>query len=358
VERELIKHLASKLEPSVRPVRDVKDALPVEVLIAHQGINALDQDAGTLTNTFDYRIKWKNPFLSWDTSKYDIPWVKLDSASMWLPDVTIRNIVGSMRSPLMERDSVVVTNDGTVVWNQMAAFETLCVFDMAAFPFDTQVCPVYFGLESSTSAQIELTVEKWDDFVPAANMPNFTSISWILMNSTLETREISWTTATGSVETQTYHALMVTAMRAPQFYMANGVLPTIIITFVCMLTFFLPGTMVERMGFGATCLLSVVAVMFVVADKLPTQGATTLMDRFFFTSLLINVIAMAISSYVVVMSLNASLASMKDVAGPVSDPKFLDKVVRIVFPFVYFGICVDMINQAPPDALNELMGRS
>jgi len=205
---------------------------------------------------------------------------------------------------------------------------------------------------------VELTVDKWDDYEAAANMPNFTSISWILMNSTLDTEEVTWSTATGGIAKQTYHVLTVTAMRAPQFYMANGVLPTIIITFVCMLTFFLPGSMVERMGFGATCLLSVVAVMFVVADKLPTQGATTLMDRFFFTSLLINVIAMAISSYVVVMSLNASLASMKDVAGPVSDPKFLDKVVRIVFPFVYFGICVDMMNQAPPDAMNAMMGRA
>lgn len=124
-----------------------------------------------------------------------------------------------------------------------------------------------------------------------------------------------------------------------------------IITFVCMLTFFLPGTMVERMGFGATCLLSVVAVMFVVADKLPTQKETTLMDRFFFSSLIINVIAMVISSYVVVMSLNASMASVKDLAGPISDPKFLDKLTRIVFPFVYFGICVDTFNQAPDDAV-------
>jgi hypothetical protein len=357
VERELMKHLAGKLESTVRPVRNVKDALPVEVDISHQGINALDQDSGTMTNTFYYRLKWKNPFLAWDTSKYDIPWVKVPAFAIWTPDVAIRNQVSITASPLNGRDEVVLTNDGTVIWNQYAAVETLCLFDMASFPFDTQVCPIYIGLESSSAAQIDLSVDLWDDFVPAANMPNFTSISWLFRNVTLSTEDISWTTATENVESQTYYVISVTALRAPQFYMANGVLPTIIITFVCMLTFFLPGTMVERMGFGATCLLSVVAVMFVVADKLPTQGARTLMDQFFFTSLLINVIAMVISSYVVVLSLNASLASMKDVAGPVSDPKFLDKIVRIIFPFVYFGICVDMMNQAPPDALNAMMGR-
>jgi hypothetical protein len=227
---------------------------------------------------------------------------------------------------------------------------------MADFPFDTQVCPIYFCLETSNEAQVELVVEDWESYDPPANMPNYTSISWILQNATLSTEAVTWTTATGHIESQTMHVLKVTGMRAPQFYMANGVLPTIIITFVSMLTFCLPGTMVERMGFGATCLLSVVAVMFVVADKLPTQGVQTLMDQFFFTSLLINCIAMVISSYVVVMSLNASLASMKDVAGPISDPKFLDKVVRIIFPFVYFGFCVDMVNRAPPEALSKLMG--
>merc|ERR1712178_62293 len=238
------------------------------------------------------------------------------------------------------------------VYSSVAAFETLCAFEMASFPFDTQQCPAYFGLESSTAAQIALNVELWEDYTPAAPMPEFSSISWLFRNVTLDTEDVSFTTATGAVDTQSYYVVTVTALRAPQFYLANGVLPTMIITFVCMLTFFLPGTMVERMGFGATCLLSVVAVMFVVADKLPTQKETTLMDRFFFTSLLVNVIAMVISSYVVVMSLNASLASMKDVAGPISDPKFLDKVVRIIFPFVYFGLCVDMLNQAPQEALN------
>lgn len=356
VERELFKHLADKFNPDVRPVRNVRDALSVELYISHQGIHALDQDAGTMTNSVIYRMKWRSPFLSWDTSKYDIPWIRLSPDSIWVPDIAVRNVVSVQESPLMHTTYMIVTNDGSVIMEKAMEVETLCEFKMADFPFDTQVCPVYFGLESSSESEVELLVDTWDSFEPLMPMPNYTSISWLLMNATIDTESVSYSTATGFVETQTYYVMHVTAMRAPQFYMANGVLPTIIITFVSMLTFFLPGTMIERMGFGATCLLSVVAVMFVVADKLPTQGVQTLMDQFFFISLLINVIAMVISSYVVIMSLNASLASLSDVAGPISDPKFLDKITRVVFPIVYVAFCADMLNQAPAEAINKMRG--
>merc|ERR1719199_1156792 len=118
-------------------------------------------------------------------------------------------------------------------------------------------------------------------------------------------------------------SINVNVQRAATFYIANGIIPVIIATVVAFLTFCLPASMIERMGFGSTCLLTVIAVMFVVADKIPQQGQKTLMDKFFMGSLVFHVISMVITSYVVVMTLNASLASMKDDLGPLTDPAFL-----------------------------------
>merc|ERR1711988_684071 len=131
--------------------------------------------------------------------------------------------------------------------------------------------------------------------------------------------------------------------RYTQFYMSNGVLPVMLVTGIVYLSFFLPTNMVERMDFGATALLAIVAVMFVIADKLPTQEDMTIMDRFFGLSMVFNLIALVESAIVVTFACNADFKSLKASVGFFLNPKMLDRIFRYIFPIIYVIMLYDML---------------
>merc|ERR1712097_5192 len=137
------------------------------------------------------------------------------------------------------------------------------------------------------------------------------SIAFARGKSTLNATDVErrWPIV-GDVEI-TVAEFVMPLMRESQFYMSNGVMPVILVTGIVYLSFFLPTSMVERMDFGATALLAIVAVMFVIADKLPTQEKMTMMDRFFGLSMVFNLIALVESCIVIAFACNADFKSMK-----------------------------------------------
>merc|ERR1712054_95871 len=177
-------------------------------------------------------------------------------------------------------------------------------------------------------------------YTPNATGTSFDTITWAVFNTTLNATVLDESRIYASEESQVSQGVYTVPLaRESMFYISNGVIPVILVTLMVYLSFWLPVSMVERMDFGATALLSIVAVMFVIADKLPTQVATTKMDTFFFISLLFNLIALVESAIVVTFATNVAFRSMKASVGFFFSPKFLDLAARFVWPVCYIVVC-------------------
>ena len=59
------------------------------------------------------------------------------------------------------------------------------------------------------------------------------------------------------------------------------ILPVVVITYLGLLSFFIPIEAGERIGLGMTALLTVLAVMFITMDQLPKTKDVTLLTVFY-----------------------------------------------------------------------------
>eukprot|EP00854_Cymbomonas_tetramitiformis_P017638 gene17638-21010_t len=75
-------------------------------------------------------------------------------------------------------------------------------------------------------------------------------------------------------------------------YVTMSIIPVSFVTFITFISFQLPVGGGERTGLIITALLTVVAVMFVTAEKLPDTKSTTILDSFNKAMILINLIVM------------------------------------------------------------------
>ena len=69
--------------------------------------------------------------------------IRLFKDDIWMPDIQMYNMKQS--KALMERDLVVVSRDGSVVWVPPFEFSSSCKMDYTWFPFDEQRCDIKFG---------------------------------------------------------------------------------------------------------------------------------------------------------------------------------------------------------------------
>merc|ERR1711988_642823 len=295
--------------------------------------------AGFISNSMIMQFQWDDHFARWKTDEFRVPYLYIPASEIWVPDVEIFNSHEVHLTGVAE-EKVKVFNNGTCQWTRKLVLDSKCAFNLTSFPFDVQNCQIFFGPTTLPNSQQKLTFT----LLPDDGLPKFDALSFARMATkppNVTEYEARWPVI-GDVE-YTVAEYNVVLKREQQFYMSNGVMPVILVTGIVYLSSYLPTNMVERMDFGATALLSIVAVMFVISDKLPTQEDMTIMDRFFGLSMVFNLIALVESAIVVTFACNADFKSLKASVGFFLNPKMLDKIMRYVFPIIYVIMLYDML---------------
>lgn len=234
---------------------------------------------------------------------------------------------------------------------------TKCQMDFAEFPFDTQSCSLFMGPGRLSQSEQALTFK----MLPPSNAPNFDSLSWKrgkpILTTSLEVRWMPGTVGTDGLQTGENVEMAganftLPLRREAQFYLSNCIYPVFMVTGVAYMNFFLPSGVIERMCFGAAGLLTIVAIMFVIADKLPQGHSETSIERFFNISLAFNIFACIESSIVISMATNSQFRYIKQQIKAVPCglgflllPKSLDRISRYLFVIVYVIACSEMIEK-------------
>ncbi|KAK3274270.1 hypothetical protein CYMTET_17541 [Cymbomonas tetramitiformis] len=307
-------HYMRNMRPSVKNF----DPTVVNATVWIRSLKKVDDVEQTLSYNLVTRYDWLDPFLTWDPAEYDgITQLVLEGYEqvIWYPIFEIWTTVEAPHAGMdFEGLTFLLSSTGLVTLMDERAVLSACPLNVEDFPFDSQSCVTEIGdLITDTRYQI------FGSVMLNGKSSEATLSSWNVKDIHVKAEYECFTYAQmsrGATEDATAFALAHTVSPMDQGYLYNGVtcnsffkitvdleryyepyvtmsiIPVSFVTFITFISFQLPVGGGERTGLIITALLTVVAVMFVTAEKLPDTKSTTILDSFNKAMILINLIVM------------------------------------------------------------------
>ena len=161
---------------------------------------------------------------------------------------------------------VYILSNGTVTWALAFQLETHCVVDLRYFPFDEQTCYIQFISWAYATSFLTFAVEG-SDLVLDTYEENG---EWDLVSANQSTYSTEVSTKPGG--NMTLLRMTVTLRRVPTFFVLNIVVPSVLITVLSLLVYWLPYKSGEKISFAVTILLSFTVVLLMMSDVTPRNG--------------------------------------------------------------------------------------
>lgn len=120
-------------------------------------------------------------------------------------------------------------------------FQSSCTIDVTYFPFDQQTCIMKFGSWTFNGDQVSLALY---------NNKNFVDLSDYWKSGTWDIIEVPayLNIYEGNHPTETDITFYIIIRRKTLFYTVNLILPTVLISFLCVLVFYLPAEAGEKVS--------------------------------------------------------------------------------------------------------------
>lgn len=123
----------------------------------------------------------------------------------------------------------------------ISKFQSSCTIDVTYFPFDQQTCIMKFGSWTFNGDQVSLALY---------NNKNFVDLSDYWKSGTWDIIEVPayLNIYEGNHPTETDITFYIIIRRKTLFYTVNLILPTVLISFLCVLVFYLPAEAGEKVN--------------------------------------------------------------------------------------------------------------
>ena len=243
----------------VFPMLWSNETLLLDLQLSMIQIPEFDEVAGTISLIAKMRVRWMDEYiiLNYLPKTHYIMEIDLQSRDIWLPPVTVFNSVESLKPLLRGKYDVTLTlTNGQVDLNIGIVTKTGCVVDTTNFPFDQQTCKIMFTPWGYESHEIDFapttTYARTDQFIENQEW----ELSGTSINTTIQ--------ANRSILT-----LTVTLDRRPIYFMINMIIPVVLLGVLNSLSFVLPPTAGERMGFATNIFLTFAVYLTILAQNLP-----------------------------------------------------------------------------------------
>ena len=134
------------------------------------------------------------------------------------------------------KSNVLVYTDGTIIWLPPAIYQSSCQIDVTYFPFDQQRCVMKFGSWTFNGDQVALAL--YNNIFHVDLSDYWKSGTWDIVDvpAYLNVHNNS----KYNQPTETDISFHITIRRKTLFYTVNLILPTVLISFLCILVFYLP----------------------------------------------------------------------------------------------------------------------
>ncbi|KAK6019770.1 Neurotransmitter-gated ion-channel ligand binding domain protein [Ostertagia ostertagi] len=230
-----LRALSAKIPPSCdlpsqcQPMLLKKYATRLQGWYLNEFVNEPEQ---TMSLILEYDLTWNDPRLTWNSSEFhDINGFFVNRDAVWRPDVVPYDMLSISDTRDVDIQHVYVKSNGDMLYYASRVVTVLCPLKIQRFPFDHQVCEVGFSSYTFWIAELRL-VSAVKPYINAttAGTGEWTVVEIVTGSPELLVEETSETYGT------VYYIIRV--KRSSTFYIVMIVLPSFILTFLCVLGLF------------------------------------------------------------------------------------------------------------------------
>ncbi|XP_036340124.1 acetylcholine receptor subunit beta-like 1 [Rhagoletis pomonella] len=240
-EERLVRDLFRGYNKLIRPVQNMTQKVGVRFGLAFvQLINVNEKNQIMKSNVW-LRLVWYDYQLQWDEADYGgIGVLRLPPDKVWKPDIVLFNNADG-NYEVRYKSNVLIYPTGEVLWVPPAIYQSSCTIDVTYFPFDQQTCIMKFGSWTFNGDQVSLALYNNKNFVDLSDYWKSGTWDIIEVPAYLNVYE-----GDGNHPTETDITFYIIIRRKTLFYTVNLILPTVLISFLCVLVFYLPAEAGEK----------------------------------------------------------------------------------------------------------------
>ncbi|XP_045766075.1 acetylcholine receptor subunit alpha-like isoform X1 [Maniola jurtina] len=243
-------------------------------------------------------------FGSWTYDGFKV--IEWASPSSRLTALFVRSADGNYEVTLMTKATVYY--NGMVVWQPPAVYKSSCSIDVEFFPYDVQTCVLKLGSWTYDGFKVDL---RHMDEQAGSNVVSvgvdlsefYMSVEWDILEVPAVRNEKFYTCCDEPYLDITFN---ITMRRKTLFYTVNIIIPCMGISFLTVLTFYLPSDSGEKVTLSISILISLHVFFLLVVEIIPpTSLVVPLLGKY----LIFAMILVSISICVTVVVLNVHFRS-------------------------------------------------
>ncbi|XP_026496649.1 acetylcholine receptor subunit alpha-like isoform X2 [Vanessa tameamea] len=306
--KRLYDDLLSNYNKLVRPVVNTTDVLRVCIKLKLSQLIDVNLKNQIMTTNLWVEQSWYDYKLRWEPREYGgVHMLHVPSDHIWRPDIVLyNNADGNYEVTLMTKATVY--HNGMVVWQPPAVYKSSCSIDVEFFPYDVQTCVLKLGSWTYDGFKVDL---RHMDEQAGSNVVSvgvdlsefYMSVEWDILEVPAVRNEKFYTCCDEPYLDITFN---ITMRRKTLFYTVNIIIPCMGISFLTVLTFYLPSDSGEKVTLSISILISLHVFFLLVVEIIPpTSLVVPLLGKY----LIFAMILVSISICVTVVVLNVHFRS-------------------------------------------------
>ncbi|XP_018045454.1 PREDICTED: acetylcholine receptor subunit alpha-like [Atta colombica] len=306
--KRLYDDLLSNYNKLVRPVVNTSDVLRVCIKLKLSQLIDVNLKNQIMTTNLWVEQSWYDYKLRWEPKEYGgVHMLHVPSDHIWRPDIVLyNNADGNFEVTLATKATIY--SQGLVEWKPPAIYKSSCEIDVEYFPFDEQTCVLKFGSWTYDGFKVDLRHmdEKLGSNVVDVGVDLsefYMSVEWDILEVPAVRNEKFYTCCDEPYLDITFN---ITMRRKTLFYTVNIIIPCMGISFLTVLTFYLPSDSGEKVTLSISILISLHVFFLLVVEIIPpTSLVVPLLGKY----LIFAMILVSISICVTVVVLNVHFRS-------------------------------------------------
>ncbi|KAK2716449.1 acetylcholine receptor subunit beta-like 1 [Artemia franciscana] len=293
-EERLVRNLFRGYNKLIRPVENLTEKVEVQFGLAFVQLIDVNEKNQVMKSNVWLRLMWNDYQLQWDEADYGgIKVLRLPPDKVWKPDIVLFNNADG-NYEVRYKCNVLIYPKGEVLWVPPAIYQSSCTIDVTYFPFDQQTCVLKFGSWTFNGDQVSLQLYLHKPFVDLSDY--WKSGTWDIIEVPAYLNE----NIGDNNQTETDLTFYITIRRKTLFYTVNLILPTVLISFLCVLVFYLPAEAGEKITLGISILLSLVVFLLLVSKILPpTSLVLPLIAKYLLFTFIMNTVSILVTVVII-----------------------------------------------------------
>lgn len=259
-----------------RPIINFSQNIQLTYGLEIKSLEYLDQKAENVQFNIWIIQTWKDEYLTWNTSIYNLSKITCHSDMIWTPDLELYN---SASKPKVydKYGGVKVFSDGTILWIRPTTFSFACPLDFKKFPFDEQSCTMLFGSWKYPKHILDITpFNDSDSYLNISIDPLFSHNEWIITQTSVRHEDIEYLCCPDEYYPNSFYTIKME--RNYTKYMIVIAL-TLLITISAMVILLIPIQNYIRTYVLVFIPLTIIWLQIYISAKIPVIEYYTLMEK-------------------------------------------------------------------------------